>query len=173
MKTLSLVIIAFSLIGQLSFAQTKTYKIDPKRARVEFKISHLGVLTVNGVFTEFDGEVVLKGGKVSMLKGRVYVKSINTNEDARDKILLSEPYLDENTYPIIHYQSSTIDKASKMIRGELTIKNEKRSIEMSCEILDNQIDITTRISRKDFNLDFGAMNGLIGDSIEIKIQLAI
>ncbi|WP_298761419.1 YceI family protein [uncultured Psychroserpens sp.] len=171
MKAFSLIIIVFSLIGQLSFAQTKTYKIDPQKARVEFKVSHLGVLTVNGVFTEFDGEIILNNGNVFMLKGNVYVKSINTNEKARDKILLSEPYLDEKTYPILHFQSSNVDKASKMIAGELTIKNEKRSIEMPYEILDDQIDITTRISRKDFNLDFGSMNGLIGDSIEIEIHI--
>nr|WP_321234443.1 YceI family protein [uncultured Psychroserpens sp.] len=160
-------------LGQGFFcaSQSKTLVINAENSQITFSIKHLGVLNVEGGFHDFEGEVTFQNKQLVNLKGNIRVESISTNDDSRDKMLLSEAYLDSKTYATIQFNSSEIDTPSNAISGQLIIKRETRPIQLFIQNFETETEmkLTAKISRKDFKLDFGSMNGLIGDIIKIEV----
>ncbi len=167
------VLMLFSSLGFsiICDAQLKTYAIDTSASKVEFNVSHLGVLNVNGTFQDFEGKVAFTNNTLSALQARIRVKSIFTNDASRDETLVSKSYFNAIAYPTIQFESENIKLASEEIFGSLTIKKVTKPIVLSLQWSETkqEIRLTAQISRKNFNLKFGSMNGLIGDIVEIDV----
>jgi polyisoprenoid-binding protein YceI len=165
----------FLLFGQGFFcsAQTKEYTITAEKSRVSFKISHMGLLTVNGKFDDFSGKLIFKSEKLMSITSDIIVESINTKDKNRDKILKSKAYLDADRYPLITFRSNNVSKDS--ITGILKMNNVEKKISMPLEIIkagrEISIKIITTLLRKEFKLDFGAMDALVGDEVKIELEI--
>lgn len=156
--------------GNFCFGQTDTLVIDSKASQVAFTIKHLGVLNVDGKFGRFDGSITFKKGKPQYIESIIDVASIGTNDSVRDRTIVSEGYLDAESFPLISFVSKAISENT--IIGVLRIKNVEKQIEMLYSIDENSfLIISTTLSRAKFKLDFGAMNGLIGDKISVNLKL--
>ncbi len=174
-----LTILLLALQIPLCKAQVRTFEIDPGSSDISFEVTHLGFLTVEGSFLEFSGKCISNGDSLLSLEGKIKVISINTNDEARDASLKSEGYLDIENFPLITFSSTEItDSAeSQLVTGQLKIKDQVRVLKMplyfnlsedgkSCSI-----EATTTISREDFELDFGAMDALVGDEVRMMIMV--
>ena len=102
-----------------------TWNIDPSHSNVTFQVKHLGIATVRGAFTKFEGTLELAEDlSASRAYGTVEVASVDTNEDARDEHLRSADFFDAENYPKLTFESTEIkqvDDDELEITGDLTI----------------------------------------------------
>src|ERR1700712_5092558 len=87
---------------------SKTWVIDPLHSEVLFKIKHLVISTVTGSFRKFDGTAVTQGEDFSNAKVNftIDVKSIDTNQPARDGHLQNGDFFSADIYPEISFEST-------------------------------------------------------------------
>ena len=165
----------FLLMGQGNFcvAQVETYRIDKNQSSVAFEVTHLGVLKVNGQFQDFSGMFVFVEEKLTQIESKIDVESIDTEDKSRNESLVDEGYLNAKEHPFIHFKSISVK--DNVITGLLTIKEVEKNIEFPFHLKKKkdffQITISTMVSRKGFNLDFGAMDALVGDEIRIELKI--
>src|SRR3954447_1857310 len=104
---------------------TGTWTVDPAHSKVGFAVKHMGIATVRGEFTEFDGTLEISGDLSSAKAyGTVKAASVNTNEPARDEHLRSADFFDAGTYEHLSFASTSIeavDEDTYRITGDLTL----------------------------------------------------
>ncbi len=171
-------LIALCFFLYASETQSRTLHLDVERSAITFSVNHMGFLTVDGSFSAFDASMLISNKQPVQVVGHIEVSSIGTDEPTRDKSLRDEGYLDVARFPRITFSSTSIleDDDGYTIIGKLQIKDEVRTISIpgQIEVLpDNSSELTSEMifSRKAFNLEFGAMDALIGDEITIHINL--
>jgi polyisoprenoid-binding protein YceI len=110
-----------------------TYNIDPAHSSVGFAVRHMGIATVRGTATRFEGTINATGEQPK-LEGVVQVASITTNDEQRDAHLGAPDFFDAERYPQIAFRSNSVDvgeDGSISIPGELTIKGVTKEIVLS------------------------------------------
>lgn len=157
-------------------AQSVKYTIDAERSGISFKISHMGFLTVHGEFHRFSGVIRYRDSTFVDIRSKILVVSLDTGDQARDKSLVDEAYLDASAYPYIHFLSLHITKDNPpLLTGVLQIKGVSKEVSMPIRI-DRDRDelslaLSTQISRASFRLDFGTMDMLVGGTIDVRLNL--
>ena len=87
-----------------------TWVIDPAHSSIEFAVKHMGIATVRGRFTEFEGTFVVGDDLASSTaRGTVKVASITTKEEQRDDHLRSADFFNAEEYPEITFEASTVE----------------------------------------------------------------
>jgi polyisoprenoid-binding protein YceI len=89
---------------------TGTWAIDPKHSTAGFAVKHMGIATVRGEFTDFEGTLEI-GDDISKAEvhGTVKVASVDTSEESRDGHLRSPDFFDADTYPEMTFASTSIE----------------------------------------------------------------
>ena len=167
-----------------------TWAIDPNHSEVEFKIKHLVISTVKGIFKEFTGSVDVEGDDFTTAEFHfdANVDSIFTNQADRDGHLKSADFFDVANFPKINFTSNKVTKKSDdtyVIAGEFTIKDVTKAVELKAEFggiatdpygnVKAGFEITGAINRKEFGLTFHAVteagNIVLGDEIKLNVNL--
>jgi polyisoprenoid-binding protein YceI len=167
-----------------------TWAIDPTHSEVEFKIKHLVISTVKGIFKEFTGSVEVDGEDFSTadFHFEANVDSIFTNQTDRDNHLKSADFFDVANFPKISFKSTAVAKKSEdtyAITGDLTVRDVTKSIQLAAEFggvatdpygnVKAGFEITGAINRKEFGLTFHAIteagNIVLGEDIKLNINL--
>src|SRR6516165_11172032 len=145
-----------------------TWAIDPAHSKVGFAVKHMGIATVRGEFTEFEGTLEI-GDEVSGAKvyGTVKAQSVDTNEPQRDDHLRSPDFFDAARFPEIRFESTKIealDDEEYHITGKLTIHGVTNEIVLHAEVQGTDVDpwgneragleITGQLSRSDYGMKF-------------------
>jgi polyisoprenoid-binding protein YceI len=173
-----------------TIAPTGTWKVDPAHSSVGFAVKHLGIATVRGVFTDFDGTLEI-GEDLSNAKayGTVRTTSVNTSESDRDTHLRGADFFDVETYPEITFESTkieAIDDNELKITGNLTINGVTNEIVLHAEIGGTEVDpwgndrvgleATGQLSRSDFGIKFnmalGSGNVVVGDKVKLSLDIS-
>jgi polyisoprenoid-binding protein YceI len=189
MKRFISIVIAGLLLAPLHvFAAT--YTIDPAHSTIGFKVKHLMVTNVNGVFEKFKGTVNIDEKDIAKSKVDVTIEmaSINTNITKRDDHLRSADFFDVAKFPTMTFVSTKVEKAGAdrlKVAGNLTIKGVTRQVTLNVEgptgeVKSPQGDVkrgasaTTTINRQDFGvswskkLDGGGV--VVADDVYISID---
>lgn len=161
------------------------YDVDHSHSSVGFKVKHMMVSNVNGVFKEFSGAIDYdqKTKKLKSISGEVIAKSVDTGIEKRDEHLRNEDFFDVAKFPKMNLKSIEI-KGDKVV-AELTIKNVTKKVnfdyEFGGEVTDpwgnNRIglELEGKINRKDFGLTYNKTletgGLLVGDEVKIHIEL--
>ncbi|MGH2942549.1 MAG: YceI family protein [Solirubrobacteraceae bacterium] len=171
-------------------APTGTWTVDPAHSKVGFAVKHLGIATVRGELTEFEGTFEIGEDLASSRAyGKVKTASIDTNETARDEHLRSPDFLDAERHPEITFESTAIeplDDEVLRITGDLTIKGITNEEVLHAEIQGTETDpwgnervgfeVTGQISRGDYDMKFnqilGSGNALVGDKVKIALDIS-
>ena len=114
------------------------FKIDPNHSSVNFAVAHaMGVSTVLGRFTAFEGKIALDDKDISKSSVNVTIKtaSINTDVANRDNDLRSPNYFDVEKFPEITFQSKSVEKTGNgyTAHGTLTIHGVSRDVDLPFE----------------------------------------
>jgi polyisoprenoid-binding protein YceI len=187
-RFISIAIIAALLAPLHVFAAT--YNIDPVHSTVGFKVKHLMVTNVNGVFDKFKGTVNIDEKDIAKSKVDVTIEmaSINTTITKRDDHLRSPDFFDVGKFPTMTFVSTKVEKtgADKLkVTGNLTIKGVTKQVILNVEGLTGEIkspqgdvkrgaSATATINRQDFGvswskkLDGGGM--VVADDVFISID---
>jgi len=165
------------------------YVIDPLHSDVAFRIKHLMISNVNGIFGKFDATMEsesedFEGAKIWF---QAEVNTISTNITDRDNHLKGEDFFDADNFPYITFESSKVEKINDeyTVIGELTIKGVSREVTLKGNYNGNDVDaygqtkygfeLDGSINRKDwgltFNLEGGKGSLLIGDEVKLMINI--
>jgi polyisoprenoid-binding protein YceI len=167
-----------------------TWAVDPAHSTVGFAVKHMGLATVRGVFTQFDGLIEI-GEDLSTAKayGTVNVESLDTNQPERDEHLRSPDFFDAAQYPELRFESTAItalDEQTFRITGRLTIHGVTNEIVLHAEVQGTDVDpwgservgleVTGQLSRADYGMTFnqalGSGNMLVGDRVSLGLDIS-
>lgn len=168
---------------------TGTWIIDPVHSRIRFETKYLLLTPVTGWFNEFEGTVTSPSNDFNACSIRftLYTHSLNTQNDTRDKHLLSNDFFDADNFPRIVFQSTSVEseKDRLNISGNLTIKNVTAHIAFDARFVGSVQDpygnrkagfeMRTTLNRKDFNITwnnyFDEQGILLSDTVDIIADL--
>jgi polyisoprenoid-binding protein YceI len=169
---------------------TGTWSVDPAHSKVGFAVKHMGIATVRGEFTEFEGTLEI-GEDLSSAKvyGSVKTESVDTNEPQRDEHLRSPDFFDAAQFPELRFESTGIealDDEEFRITGRLTIHGVTNEIVLHAEVQGTDVDpwgnervgleVTGQLSRGDYDMKFnqalGSGNVLVADKIKLALDIS-
>ena len=189
MKRLLVIILSAALLAPLNVLAA-TYSLDPAHTTIGFKVKHLMIANVKGVFEKFKGTVVIDDGDISKSKVNVSIEmaSINSNIAKRDEHLRSGDFFDVAKYPVMTFDSTKVERTGAgalKVTGNLTIKGVTKQVVLTVDgpsgeikspqgVVKRGASAVTTINRQDFGvswnkkLDAGAV--VVGDEVQISID---
>ncbi|PLX93268.1 MAG: protein yceI precursor [Desulfuromonas sp.] len=187
-----LFVILLLLAMPLSSVFASEWTIDPDHSNAEFRISHLVISEVAGMFPTVNGTLTLDDHNVtaSVINVTVDVASLNTGVAKRDAHLLSGDFFDVANYPTMTYASTKIEKndGGLILYGTLTIRGHSQPAVFIVSGPSTPIKdpwgftrmgaaATTTINRKDFGMVWNQTldNGgaMIGEEVTLQIDLEL
>ncbi len=166
-----------------------TWSVDPSHSSVEFQVKHMGIATVKGFFSDFEGSLeIAEYGTVSAA-GSVKAASVNTRAAQRDEHLRSPDFFDAENHPELRFRSKSVqqlDEESYRIVGELTIRGVTREVEFHAvtQGVDEDpwgntrvgLEVAGEIDREEFGLTWNqALESggvLVGKKVKILLDLS-
>lgn len=187
LRRMTLASIIAASLGQAADAAPRTYDIDPEHAAIAFLVDHIGFAKVLGQFLTTSGTFVFDEetrelGEVSVA---IDAKSVFTNDDRRDRHVISKDFLSANENPEITFTANggtiTSDLTGK-VTGDLTIRGVTRPVTL--DVVWNKsgaypfghqkhtmgVSARAKILRSEWGMDY-AQGGIVGDEVELIIEI--
>jgi polyisoprenoid-binding protein YceI len=174
---------------------TKTkWIIDPAHSEIAFKVKHLMIVNVKGIFQEYNASIYTTGEDFLTAEVDFWMNpnSLKTNDEKRDAHLRSADFFDVEHHKEITFSANTIEKSesnddSYELWGELTIKGITKKIKLDVEfggIIKDPwgaekagITINGKINRKDWELNWNtALEGggvLVSETVNISCEIEL
>ena len=169
---------------------TGTWTVDPAHSKVGFAVKHMGIATVRGEFTEFEGTLEI-GEDLSSANayGTVKAQSVDTNEPQRDDHLRSPDFFDAAQFPELRFESTSVealDDEEFRITGKLTIHGVTNDVVLHADLEGTDVDpwgnervgleVTGQLSRGDYGMKFnqalGSGNMLVADRVNLALDIS-
>ena len=166
-----------------------TYKIDPAHSEVTFKVRHLMISNVTGNFSKFDAIMTCDDNDDftnASVKFEADVNSVSTNQEQRDKHLLTDDFFNAEQYPQITFKSTSVEKKGDdeyVLHGDLTIRDVTKNIALDVTYTGKIVDpwgqekhgfeISGKISRKEFGLKWNALTETGGIVVSDEVRLHV
>lgn len=155
-----------------------TLYVDADRSTVGWSVKHLGVSTIHGTFRTFEG--VLRDGEAS---GTVAAAAVHTDDEARDRFVRSDEFLDADSYPLMRFRARMASGDETELDGELTIRDTTLPLSLEVTGVDHTGDggmtlhLRGTVRRRAYGLRFhqamGAADRSVGDEVEVTLDLAL
>lgn len=166
------------------------YTIDASHSSVGFKVRHLAISSVPGVFTDVKGNfsfdpAAVESGKAEAVIGAA---SVDTKDAKRDDHLRGADFLNAAQFGAITFKSSKVEKVSETafkVHGNLTIRGTTQPVVLDVTYGGSAKDpwgkervafvANTTIDRKAFGLTWskvletGAL--VVGDQVQISLEI--
>lgn len=165
---------------------TTKWSLDPTHSELGFKIKHLMISNVSGVFSKFDvqSETTAEDFSDAKVEATVDVASINTNNAQRDEHLRNADFFETEKHPNLIFKSTRVEKDDDeyTLYGNLTIKETTQPVKLKVDFNGIAKDpwgnvkagftISGKINRKDFGITYNAVMETGGVMLgeEVKIQ---
>ncbi len=163
-----------------------TWELDRAHTSFEFVARHLMVSKVRGHFGAFEGRIHIgESPEDSWAEATIEAASIHTNMGPRDEHLRSPDFLDVEKFPALKFRTTGVkDKGGGrwIVRGDLTIKDVTRSIDLDAEFLGTTaggagevafFEATGELDREDFGMTWNQALEGGGWLVSKKVQLEI
>ncbi|MDZ4708635.1 MAG: YceI family protein [Saprospiraceae bacterium] len=167
--------------------------LDMAHSEVGFKVKHMMVANVRGLFKEFEASIVTTGEDFMTAEIDFWLdpSSVDTGSSDRDKHIRSADFFDVEQFKQIHFTGNTYEEVdhdgSYELYGDLTIKGITRRIKLDVEFggilkdpWGNQkaiFNINGKINRKDWGLNWNAAletgGILVGEEVSIRADLQL
>ena len=191
-RTIATLFIALTLVIP-ALAQAGSWNMDPAHSEVGFKIRHMMVANVRGVFHNVKGTLQFDAADPGSSSVDVVIQaaSIDTGIEKRDNHLRSPDFFDAATFPTLTFKSTKFDKVADgvfKVTGNLAIHGVTKEVVLDVEGLDQQVvDLqggtrmgafaTTKLNRKDYGLTWNkaleAGGWLVGDEVTISLEVEL
>ncbi|MGB3074959.1 MAG: YceI family protein [Chitinophagales bacterium] len=167
--------------------------IDPAHSEIAFKVKHLMITNVKGVFKEFDASIYTTGEDFMTSEVDFFMSpaSVDTGDEKRDEHLKSADFFDVENHKQISFTGDSYEKVdddgSYELYGNLTIKGITKQIKLDVEFGGVMKDpwgnhkagftINGKINRKDWGLTWNAAleagGVLVSDEIRISCEVQL
>jgi polyisoprenoid-binding protein YceI len=172
----------------VSLADPTHYELDPEHLTIAFLVSHIGYAKTLGAFREANGGFTFddETGTLGAIRVVVATASVDTAHEARDRHLTSGDFLDSAAHPEMIFTATGAERTGERtftIRGELALLGSAKPLTLEAtwnksapypigprtEVIG--VSARGRLARSDFGMSYGVDNGLVGDDVEIIIEL--
>jgi polyisoprenoid-binding protein YceI len=147
--------------------------IDPAHSEIAFRVRHLMITNVKGIFKEYDASIYTTGEDFMTAEIDFWLNpaSIETSDPKRDAHLRSADFFDVENHKQINFTANTYENVdndgSYELYGDLTIKGIKKQIKLDVEFggivkdpwgnIKAGFTINGKINRKDWQLNWNAV----------------
>jgi polyisoprenoid-binding protein YceI len=169
-------------------ADMARYEIDREHTVVAFLVDHLGYAKALGRFTDISGHFMYDAdtqelGAVSVSVG---TGSVQTDNDARDSHVRRGDFLNTSEHPEMIFTADGGTAASDTagtVSGTLTLLGTARPLDLDVTLNKvavypfghsrEAVGLSARgsLMRSDYGMDYGVANGLVGDQVDIIIEV--
>jgi polyisoprenoid-binding protein YceI len=166
------------------------WTVDKIHSVAQFKVKHLAISTVIGIFKTFHGELVeqddtFNGAEVNFT---IDANSIDTNHLDRDRDLKSNTFLDTEKFPHIIFNGVlNLVEGDYKLEGDLTIKDITKPIVLDVELggigkgrfgdTRAGFEVNGKINRKDFGITLNLLTeagGLVvGEEVKLHFDIQL
>ncbi len=169
-----------------------SWSIDPSHSQIVFKVRHMMITNVTGLFTKFEGTISFDESNLtgSQIEVNIDPASVNTRDEKRDGHLKSPDFFDVASYPTITFKSTKIASTggkSGQVTGDLTMHGVTKSVTLDVEFLgvvkspfgtqNAGFTASTKINRKDWGLGWNvgleAGGVLVGEDVTVNIEVEL
>lgn len=169
-------------------AQPARYELDPEHLTIAFLVEHIGYAKTLGKFLTGSGSFQFDAatGELHDVRVSVATTSVDTDHPARDRHLRSGDFLASDTHAEMLFTASGATRTGERtftITGELTLLGVRRPLTLEAtwnksapypipprtEVMG--VSARGRLARSDFGMHYGVADGLVGDEVEILIEL--
>ena len=191
MRNLKFLTALLITVSTLTFSQT-TWTVDKSHSRVGFSVSHLVITDVEGNFKDYEAEITTTGDDFtkSIINFSINTKSIDTDNEDRDKHLQGDDFFNSEKYPQMTFKGKSMKKVGdnkyKLV-GDFTIRDVTKQVELDVKYNGTVKDpwgntksgfkVTGEIDRFDYNLKWNktieAGSLVVGKDVELVIDLQL
>jgi polyisoprenoid-binding protein YceI len=183
-------LIAAAILGALgtnATAEMARYELDPDHTVVYFTVDHIGYAKVLGIFEDLEGSFLYddQTRQLSDVSVTIRAASVNSFHEGRDAHVRNRDFLHVSEHPTITFSADggTPESATRgTVTGDLTILGQTRPVTLTVtlnkaapypfghrrEVLG--LSMTASVNRSDFGMTYGVANGLVGDTVAIRIE---
>lgn len=173
-------------------ALTTKWALDPSHTEISFKVKHLMIVNVKGIFKEYEMNVVTDGNDftTAQIDFQMNTASIDTGDANRDAHLKSADFFDAETYPVATFKSTSLkskDEENYELTGDLTLRGVTKPVKLDVEFGGVQNDpwgntkagftLSGKINRKEFGLLWNAAlesgGVLVGEEVKILCEVEL
>jgi polyisoprenoid-binding protein YceI len=167
--------------------------LDPSHSEVGFKVRHLMITNVKGIFKSYDVNAETDGDDFNKAKisFSADVDSIDTNSEQRDGHLKSPDFFDAVNHPKITFSATKYENVdnngSYELYGDLTIRGISKQVKLDVEFGGVVKDlwggtragftINGKVDRKEWGLTWNAATEaggvLVSDTIQINCEIQL
>ena len=172
---------------------TTKWGIDPSHSEIAFKVKHLMISNVKGVFREYSANIITKGDNFATaeIDFTMNPASVDTGDEKRDGHIKAVDFFDVENFKQITFKSTGCTKKNEGenydLHGDLTIKGITKQIKLEVEFGGIMKDpwgnekagfsVKGKISRKNWGLVWNAalQDGglLVSDDVTITCELQL
>lgn len=181
--------IVLARAGGVELPPPGPWTIDPAHSSVGAIAQHLGLSSVRGRFSSFEGRIdVADPVEKSQVIARIDASSIETGTKTRDDHLRSADFLNAGEHPVIEYRGDGLTPRGTdrwTVHGHLTLNGHTRPVDLDLTYLGTGADAwggvraafraTARLRRVDFGIRFNqileAGIATVGDSLKIELEI--
>ncbi|MEO8151143.1 MAG: YceI family protein [Bacteroidia bacterium] len=167
--------------------------IDPSHTEIAFKVKHLMITNIKGVFTNYDASIYTTGSDLMTAEVDFWMDpaSVDTGDEKRDAHLISPDFFDVENHKQITFVANTVEPVdndgSYELYGDLTIKGITKRIKLDVEFGGTMKDpwgnekagitLNGKINRKDWGLNWNAAleagGVLVSEEIRISCEVQL
>jgi len=168
-------------------AEMARYELDTTHTATYFTIEHIGFSKTLGIFSEVTGSFMYDAEtqELSDVQVSVNAASVDTFNEARDGHVKNKDFLDVANHPEITFVANSgtpSNDTSGTVTGDLTILGQTQPVTLNVNLNKAAeypfghkrfvlgLSIDTSINRSEFGMGYGVDNGLVGDTVDIRIE---
>jgi polyisoprenoid-binding protein YceI len=177
----------------MSSSEKTHWAMDPAHSEIAFKVKHLMITNVKGVFKDFSASVKTTAGNfiTSEIEFSLNPASVDTGATDRDNHLRSADFFDVDKYSRLSFSGTKAEKADSngnyVLHGDLTIKDITKPVKLNVEFAGVMKDpwgnekagytLTGKINRKEWGLNWNAAleagGVLVSDDVTITCDIQL
>jgi polyisoprenoid-binding protein YceI len=169
-------------------AEPARYVLDTEHLTIAFLVEHIGYARTLGQFSTASGGYTFDAatGELSAVRVVVETDSVDTNHEARDRHLASRDFLDSGAHPKMTFTAQSAERTGErtfVVTGELELLGLRRPLTLEAtwnksapypignraEVMG--VSLRGKLNRSEFGMAYGVADGLVGDEVEILIEL--
>ena len=168
------------LIASLAFMASgfgSAQTIDSGKSIVNFSIENMKVRTVTGTFTGMKGEIRFDETDLANSSFNVSIEaaSVNTENKERNDHLRNEDFFHVEEYPVISFESSSIQRTSSgfLTSGMLSMHGVSREVEIPFTYSNNQFVGILEVNRFDYKIGEGTNTTSVDETARLEIIVVV
>ena len=180
--------LALAALGGHAIADPARYELDPEHLTIAFLVEHIGYAKTLGVFRPASGGYTFDEttGTLSAVRVVVTTNSVDTHHEARDRHLASRDFLNSGAHPAMTFTAESARRTGERtftVTGELELLGTTRPLTLEATLNKSApypigtraevmgVSLRGTLERSEFGMTYGVADGLVGDDVEILIEL--